>query len=410
VEQLERLQGRIVDADSHEMIPSTRWAEAFGDIGARLRGMLSGRGKGREQGVNTLDVEIESDSVPINSATVWEHDGWVSGASAPAAIDVTRRAELLDFMGVARQQIFPNFGLIGLMFETMGPELVRTQNRLDPVEFSLDDIRQMGQDVVTAHNDWAVHNARSNPRLRIVGILPVTELNPMMSEAERLIDAGIRSFLVPASVPPGGYSPADRALDPFWSLCSQNDTTVHLHLALENFLKTEKWRDVPEFFYDTGLSAEFVVDPWTFSTVYMVAEIYLTTMILGGVFERHPALRFGAIESSAFWVAPMAENLDRWAGQFKRRMAKILSMPPSGYVARNVRATPFIFEPVDRYIERYGFEDVYCYGSDYPHYEGGTNQMQTFAGKLARLGDDVMEKFFVTNGEMIIPDLRVGAN
>jgi predicted TIM-barrel fold metal-dependent hydrolase len=80
-------------------------------------------------------------------------------------------------------------------------------------------------------------------------------------------------------------------------------------------------------------------------------------------------------------------------------------MPPSGYLARNVRVCPFSFEPVETYIERYGFEDVYCYSSDYPHTEGGVNQLSVFAEKLMPLGDSVMEKFFVTNAQLLMPPL-----
>jgi hypothetical protein len=60
-------------------------------------------------------------------------------------------------------------------------------------------------------------------------------------------------------------------------------------------------------------------------------------------------------------------------------------------------------QPVDQYIERYGIEDVYCYGSDYPHLEGGKDPMARFAARLERLGPTIMEKFFVKNGTYLLP-------
>lgn len=397
---MKSLHGRIIDADSHEMIPASMWPEVFGDVGEKFANISVSRGKGMEAGLNTLTLDVDGDVLPIDEATVWRHEGWQAGPAAPGAIDMARRLELLDFMGVRRQQVFPSFGLIGLAFETMGPEFMRNLYRLDAAEYPLDDLRSLGRDVMRAHNDWAIRQIGLDAdRLRVVGVVPVSDFDEMMQTTGALLDAGVRSVVLPASIPPGGFSPADRALEPFWSMCEEHDVTLLLHLALEDFTKTNRWREIPEFAPERGISAEFVIDPWTFSTLHMVAEIYLTTMILGGVFERHPRLRLGAIECGAFWVAPMAENLDRWSAQFSRRQAKVISMPPSEYVNRNVWATPFYFEPVDRYIERYGFEDVYLYGSDYPHFEGGKDQLSLFAGKLERLGDDVLEKFFVTNGE-----------
>jgi predicted TIM-barrel fold metal-dependent hydrolase len=77
---------------------------------------------------------------------------------------------------------------------------------------------------------------------------------------------------------------------------------------------------------------------------------------------------------------------------------------PSEYIARNVRVTPYHFESVDSYIERYPYlADVYCYSSDYPHREGGRESKQVFYEKLAPLGEDVVEKFFFTNGELLLP-------
>ena len=38
----------------------------------------------------------------------------------------------------------------------------------------------------------------------------------------------------------------------------------------------------------------------------------LGAMVTGGVLERHPTLRVGAIEYAAHWIGPMASNLDLW--------------------------------------------------------------------------------------------------
>ena len=70
-----------------------------------------------------------------------------------------------------------------------------------------------------------------------------------------------------------------------------------------------------------------------------------------------------------------------------------------------VRCSPFAFEPVDQYIERFSFlQDVYCFSSDYPPYEGGKDPIGAVAKKIGRLGPDVFEKFFVSNAEWVMPN------
>jgi predicted TIM-barrel fold metal-dependent hydrolase len=129
-------------------------------------------------------------------------------------------------------------------------------------------------------------------------------------------------------------------------------------------------------------------------------------MVLGGVFERHPDLRFGVIELSASWVGPLAERLDMWADKmFASRFRENLSMRPSAYIARNVRVTPFHFEPLARYLDRYPhLSDVYCYSTDYPHFEGGQDSKRAFADALSGVSADLRDKFFYRNGAFLLPD------
>ena len=66
--------------------------------------------------------------------------------------------------------------------------------------------------------------------------------------------------------------------------------------------------------------------------------------------------------------------------------------------------TPFYFEAMDQIIERHPhLVDVYVNSSDYPHIEGGKESQRRFYERLAPLGDPILEKFFVTNGELLLP-------
>jgi hypothetical protein len=68
-----------------------------------------------------------------------------------------------------------------------------------------------------------------------------------------------------------------------------------------------------------------------------------------------------------------------------------------------VRTTVYPFEEEDMYIERYGLDDVLCFATDYPHAEGGKDIFNNMYKRVERLGPEIVEKFFVKNGEWLLP-------
>lgn len=409
---LDTLAGRITDLDSHEMVPAKLWGDLFGPSGDLFGGLFSAAAAviGKEDH-NSLLLDVDTDDLPpINRDSVWKRANIKSGAQAPGAWNMEQRLAVLDFMGVNRQLLFPTACGAGLTLNVASLAFLKSFFGItdDAMPLQESDLHPLGKGLIRGWNDWCIETAKIDPdRLRPVGLLLPDNLDGVIEEAERLLAGGVRAVWIPASLPPCGKSPADVAISPLWSFFEEADVAVTIHILQENFMQSTKWREIPEFLaLESGQSAEFVLDPWSMATLHMPVENYLMTMVLGGVFERHPRLRFGVVECGAHWVGPMAENLDRWAGVFSRRMSGMLSMKPSEYLARNVRVTGFIFEPIAQYIDRYGLEDVYCYGSDYPHYEGGTDQLERFAEDLGRLGPEIMEKFFVTNGELLVPPLK----
>jgi hypothetical protein len=80
-----------------------------------------------------------------------------------------------------------------------------------------------------------------------------------------------------------------------------------------------------------------------------------------------------------------------------------LKLKPSEYLSRNFRVSPFQFEPVGKYIDRFGLEDVYCFASDFPHPEGGKRPIEDFVKSLKPHGERVLRKFFIENAELLMP-------
>ena len=112
------------------------------------------------------------------------------------------------------------------------------------------------------------------------------------------------------------------------------------------------------------------------------------------------------IELGAYWVRSMLRAMDTWYASMRSFgiAGKRLPEPPSAYVRRNVRFSVFPWEDLASYIQGEGLADVICFASDYPHLEGGRDMINTMYHKIAPLGSEAVEKFFVTNGQWLLPD------
>ena len=183
------------------------------------------------------------------------------------------------------------------------------------------------------------------------------------------------------------------------------EVTVALHIGTEDAFGNRSLADAPEFAMKKVESTEIHFEPFSTSTIHMAPETFLTALVLGGVFERHPRLRFGVIELGGRLVWRHGRTLGSYTAKVHgKRLSAVLSLPPSAYLNRNVRVTPFYFEPVDLYFERYPqLIDCYCYSTDYPHPEGGQHAKLRFFEAIERLGPEIVEKFFVANGQWLFP-------
>ncbi|MGV0837580.1 amidohydrolase family protein [Mycolicibacterium thermoresistibile] len=392
--------GPILDIDSHEMIPLHMWPEAFGDAAVKFTELATNTAMVDNLGENSMRRDdLGADDDAIDPATVWD----IKGPAAPSAIKMSRRVEVLDAMGVDRQLVYPNFALIGVML-ACNPEAHKWFG-YDPTNV---DRVQLGRDVIAGHNDWVLRTIREVDanRVRPVGLILTESLDQMMADTQRLIDGGTRALMIPGGEPPAGMSPADTRLDPWWALVAEADMAVTLHIGTEfPFLASSRWASrVPQFKRADFASLEFPVEPYFGATMNFTHENFITVLVLGGVFERHPTLRFGCLEITAQWIGPLADRLDLWETQFHKRFTDVLTMKPSEYINRNIRVGPFPFEDVASYFNRYPhLSDVYSFSSDFPHVEGGKGSKQKFYENLAPLGEDVLRKFYVDNPDLLLP-------
>lgn len=362
----DRLRGRINDLDSHLQVPASRWGEVFGDVGAAMAK--------RFIGARFFD---ETDVPELDEHTVWN----TKGTNAPGAATPEARLAALDVMGIDRQLIFPQV--------IMAVPAWREDDR--------------GRAVRRAYNDAVISWTEAGKgRLRPTALLALHDLDEAVSEAERVIAAGAKAVLLQDGVPTGGVSPAASEADRLWSILQEADVPALLHIGGQaGFFGSDAW-DKTDTLAVGGFGAGEPVGPHMLATMHLSPENYLATMIYGGVFERHPRLRFGVIELGSMWIGPFADLLDSRMEQSKR-LRQSLSSKPSETIARNVRVTPFFWEPIAKQIERYGLSEVYAFSTDFPHPEGGTDPVGRMLADIEQLGEQQVEQLFVTNAELLLP-------
>jgi predicted TIM-barrel fold metal-dependent hydrolase len=388
---IEAFRGRINDLDTHIQPSPHNYELAGGEVGRQFSKMFDDliRSLPQDEAAKIL-ARSGAENMDLNDQTVWH----TKGSTAPGAFDPDNRLKTLDYMGVNRSFIFSDPGIQTAAFAD----------------------NPLGIATMKHWNDFILGFSKSDPnRLRTVSIINTHNIDVATAEVERVLKLGGRTFVMPCSVAPGNVSPAHPAMDKFWGLIQEANATITLHLGGGrsvgdefDFIKNPNW--------DKGIghlsTQEFDVtaegdqmNTYTFSAMLYAPQNFISTLILGGVFERFPRLRFAAIELGALWLGPMAGHLDNVVKVFRRRMEGVLSLSPSEYLRRNVRVTPFWFENVADFIDHYGLKECYCYSSDFPHPEGGTKPQKDFEQSLRRLGQSSAESFYVTNSEWVLPAL-----
>lgn len=387
---IESLKGRMLDTDSHLQVPFSEFPTAFGPVlteGLRRRYARLGR-IARDKTVKTdlgegLTAGFQWGGTPADEPTpdnVWT----LKMHLAPGSFDAAKRLKTLDLMGVDRQILFPMAVPAAFMLSAHA-DAAATARR---------------------HNDYVLEwsaAAGAGGRLRPVAVINMDDVAGAIAEAERVIAKGAYSVNIGCGRPPAGLSPADPAWDPFWALFAETGVPVLLHIGGEVGMTDPMWGRTENLVPGKGAGAldGESVGPFSLMTMPFGPQAFLSAMILDGCLDRHPGLRLGVIEMTAQWVGPMAEALDQKLAVFGR-LSKHLALKPSEYLRRQVRVTPFWWEPIGLYIDRYGLEDVYVFSTDFPHVEGGTEPVEKMFASLAGHSDSTIEKFFVTNGALLV--------
>ncbi|HWP65924.1 MAG TPA: amidohydrolase family protein [Candidatus Limnocylindria bacterium] len=224
---------------------------------------------------------------------------------------------------------------------------------------------------VRAYNDWLANDFCAKAPDRLIGIaqMPATGVEDAIAEMRRALDMGLRGVLL--SSWPSGNPNVSEADDPFFAEAQKRGVPVSLHIGLVSRAKVAPKPRTPvdvdkaKAATGTGTGGRQVS---TLSGAGLdTMPLLLGEIILTGVHDRFPDLKFVSVEAGIGWVPYYAEQMDdRY--ERNRHWAKIkLRKRPSEYIRSNWMFT-FV---LDRYgvVNRHaiGIENI-MWSTDYPHH------------------------------------------
>ena len=221
---------------------------------------------------------------------------------------------------------------------------------------------------VTAFNRWLDDDWGFSYRDRIIAAPMISLADPeaAVREIDRVLDRGARIVHVrPAPVPAGGpkgRSLGDKVHDPVWARLAEADLPVAFHLGDSgyNAMLGAPWGGAEDFapFREPDLFGQMIIGD-------RAIHDSMASLIVHGVFKRHPRLRVASIENGSNWIYPLMKTLRKQANQ----TPWVFVEDPLDTIKQHVWVTPYYEEDLRRLADTIGVEHV-LFGSDWPHGEG----------------------------------------
>jgi predicted TIM-barrel fold metal-dependent hydrolase len=269
--------------------------------------------------------------------------------------DFDLRSQEQDSQGVVGEVIYPN---------TVPPfwhkPLVTPPHAVPPEKYEL---YQAGID---AHNRWLADFCAEDPYRRAgIGVILPNDLEKAEKDVQAFAKAGLRGgVLLPLIAPDATWLKPlyDPAWDRVYAAIQDCDLVMNQHTGAG--------------IADHG--DDLVGQAIWMSDVSWAAQTGMRHLLLSGVFERFPKLKYIITESGCRWAGELLKAVDRihdgiaggMTGEIKYRGEWVLKRRPSEYARECVYYGASFPNKADLDgIDAVG-EDNVLWGNDYPHYEG----------------------------------------
>ena len=269
--------------------------------------------------------------------------------------DDERRNTDLEADGIVGEVVFPN------TVPPFFPSFVLFARPPRPEEF---EHRLAG---IRAHNRWMADWCGRFPERRAgIGQVFLNDVDEAIKDVRWIKEHGLRGGILLGSVPNDVdyVKPLyDPIYDPLWAVCEELEVPVNSHGGT----------GAPDYGRYHASALLFIAE------VSFYSQRPFVQLLLSGVFERFPRLKFVMTELGTSWIPPMLEQLDRHLAQIRDtgRIGElrfdpehILPLSATEYFRRNCWVGASMPSADDAAARLLIGADRMMWGSDYPHNEG----------------------------------------
>jgi predicted TIM-barrel fold metal-dependent hydrolase len=221
---------------------------------------------------------------------------------------------------------------------------------------------------LTAFNRWLDDDWGYSYQDRIIAAPMISLADPAaaIEEIDRVLERGARIVhMRPAPVPTGGAkgrSLGNKVHDPVWARLAEAGVPVAFHLGDSgyNAMLGAPWGGAEDFapFREPDVLGQVIIGDRAIHDT-------MASLIVHGVFKRHPSLRVASIENGSDWVYPLLKGLHKQAN----RTPWLFPEDPLDTIRKHVWITPYYEDDMRKLADTIGVERV-LFGSDWPHGEG----------------------------------------
>jgi predicted TIM-barrel fold metal-dependent hydrolase len=344
------IQGiKIIDADTHLSEPHDLWTSR---APARLKDRVP-RVKivdGKRRWVIDDDIPLSDGASPISvirkdgsKSRSLEFFGWQIEDIHAGAYNTKARLQVMDETNIFAQVVYPNV----LGFGGQNAVKVDAELRIASIQIFNDAMADI--------------QTESGGRFFPMALLPWWDLEQSVKETERAKAMGLRGVNINSDPHglPGTPDLASTHWDRLWETCAGLDMPVNFHIGASDsaiaWYGSAFWPSQPnEIQFAIGSSMLF------FGNARVMANI-----LLSGILDRHPTIKFVSVESGIGWVPFLLETIEYQLAE--NASSRKFSLTPAEYFERNVWAS-FWFERrnIADSIRQVGVDKV-MFETDFPH-------------------------------------------
>jgi predicted TIM-barrel fold metal-dependent hydrolase len=351
---------RVIDADGHTLEPADLWDRY---LDPEFRGRVASTPQGRLIDGQPMmrHPPHTMESLGFTPEKIRERYGDIAadGFDAPAVV------RALDAEGIDITVIYGP--LYDCWIEGMDPDLACG--------------------IARAYSRWLVdYGAASGGRIVGAAPLPFHDVELALRELEYAYDTlGLRTFWTRPN-PVDGRMLGHQSFDPVYERLAELGAPLSLHEGSGSMMRNIG----SDRFNETWFEQHVCVHP-------MEQQMAMLSLIVQGVFERHPKLRVAFMESGCAWLPAWLHRMDEHAELVAWRDAPYLSAKPSEYFTRQC----FIScDPDDellyQVVDAVGDGNV-IFATDFPHPDAKyPNALASFL-QLPRVTEDSKRRILWDN-------------